>query len=263
MKWSKEAEERIKKVPFFVRKRVRKEVERQAAASGASVVLPEHLEACRQRYMSGKSHQTPGYEIEQCFGADGCPNSAVDISGLAGRMEDILRAHRLKEHLLETVKGPLKMHHAFRVSISNCPNACSRPQIVDFGLIGASLPAIDPDSECTGCGLCRKACREEAIVMDETGRISEIDDSRCLYCGGCIRACKPGTIRLERSGFRVLLGGKLGRHPQLASELDGIYSPDQVIDILDRTVRHFKEHGGGPRRLGEILNETGLDYLKF
>ena len=34
------------------------------------------------------------------------------------------------------------MHHEFRVSLSACPNACSRPQIVDIGLIGAVTPVL-------------------------------------------------------------------------------------------------------------------------
>ncbi len=261
MKWSEEAEKRIKKVPFFIRKRVRKEVEKEARSQGSSIVLSEHLDSCRERYMSGREHQTRGHEIDQCFGADGCPNSAADLTGISERLEGLLKSHKLREHLLKTVSGPLKMHHAFRVSISGCPNACSRPQIVDFGLIGASVPALHPEKECTGCRLCLKSCREEAISLDKDGKIQAIDPKRCLFCGSCAKVCKPKCITIERTGFRVLLGGKLGRHPQLAAELPGIYSPDEVFRILDLTLAHFKEHGGGPRRLGEILNRTGLGYL--
>ena len=60
----------------------------------------------------------------------------------------------------------MKMHHEFRVSISDCPNACSRPQIADLGLIGARRPRVT-DETCSQCGACVEVCREEAISLRE------------------------------------------------------------------------------------------------
>jgi dissimilatory sulfite reductase (desulfoviridin) alpha/beta subunit len=44
--------------------------------------------------------------------------------------------------LKKIVRGSLRIHHEFRISISDCPNACSRPQITDIGLIGACHPVV-------------------------------------------------------------------------------------------------------------------------
>jgi hypothetical protein len=41
MKWTQDAEDAIKKVPFFVRKRVRARVEKEAMTEGKKVVLPD------------------------------------------------------------------------------------------------------------------------------------------------------------------------------------------------------------------------------
>ncbi|MCU0572954.1 MAG: PCP reductase family protein [Syntrophobacteraceae bacterium] len=49
MKWTVEAEEAVARVPFFVRKRVRKRVEEEAARRGASVVLLKHVHDCQKR----------------------------------------------------------------------------------------------------------------------------------------------------------------------------------------------------------------------
>jgi dissimilatory sulfite reductase (desulfoviridin) alpha/beta subunit len=260
MKWTSEAENRIRKVPFFVRRKVRKQVEQEAVSSGDPVVDVVHLEACRQRYMSDKHHQTRGYEIDQCFGADECPNRAVEFGRIYTRMEDMLRDKRLERFLRETVAGPVKMHHAFRVSISGCPNCCSRPQIVDFGLAGASVVEVT-DEECSHCGLCFSACRENGLHEDgETGR-PILDEHMCLRCGDCAGVCTAGTLAVARRGFRIMLGGRLGRHPQFARELPGVWSHDEVLEILDRTVDHFKSDNRGGERLGDIINRTGLDFL--
>ena len=262
MKWTAEAEGRIKKVPFFVRRKVRKQVEQEAVALGADVVDVIHLEICRKRYMSDKHHETCGYEIDQCFGADECPNRAVEFDDIYTRMEDVLKEKNLGQFLHETVKGAVKMHHAFRVSISGCPNCCSRPQIVDFGLAGASVIGVT-DAECNECGLCFETCRENGLKPDtQTGR-PLLDEAFCLRCGDCARTCASGTLIVANQGFRVMLGGKLGRHPRFATELQGVWSHDEVIDILDRTVDHFKTNNGGGERLGDIINRTGLEFLKL
>ena len=133
--------------------------------------------------------------------------------GFVEKIEALLADKKIKEFLKERVNGPLKMHHEFRISVSDCPNACSRPQIVDVGLIGAGKPRISDRGACTQCEACVQVCREEAVTLN--GDSPEIDDQRCLACGKCILECPTGTLEEGDSGFRILLGGKLGRHPQL------------------------------------------------
>ena len=58
------------------------------------------------------------------------------------------------------------MYHEFRISISHCPNACSQPQIVDVGLIGACRPEVTGE-DCTLCGECLQICRETAISIKQ------------------------------------------------------------------------------------------------
>ena len=42
--------------------------------------------------------------------------------------------------LLGFVGRPLRHRDEFTVAFADCPNACSRPQIADLGLIGAAEP---------------------------------------------------------------------------------------------------------------------------
>lgn len=257
MKWAQDAEDKISRVPFFVRKRVRKKVEEEATRRGASEVRVEHVLAAQQRYLTNMEEEIRGYQVERCFGESGCPNRAIQESSLAARVEALLQAKDLKSFLKARVEGPLKMHHEFRVSISDCPNGCSRPQIVDLGLIGACLPRLSPEP-CTRCGACVETCREDAVQLAPEASCPSIDLTKCVACGQCIKACPSETIETSTCGYRILVGGKLGRHPQLARDLGKIYSPDEALKMVERCIEHYMTHNQKGERFGEILNRTGL-----
>ncbi len=83
----------------------------------------------------------------------------------------------------------------------------------------------------------------------------------CLYCGKCMQACPTGTIAEGRKGFRVQLGGKLGRHPRLAKELPGIYSEEQVILIVKACLKFYKKTSKNGERFGQLLTPDDFDQI--
>jgi dissimilatory sulfite reductase (desulfoviridin) alpha/beta subunit len=261
MRWTKDAEEALSKVPFFVRKRVRKRVEEEAARSGSREVTLHHVMTCKKRFLTSMDEEVKGYHVEACFGPTGCPNRAVRDDDLAGRVEEILSSKNIRSFLKDKVKGPLKMHHEFQVTISDCPNGCSRPQIADIGLIGACPPGFS-EEPCSGCGACVEACKEGAIVLSDDQERPAIDLNKCLACGQCIAVCPTGTLKEEKCGYRVLVGGKLGRHPQLGRELDGIHSKEETLKIVACCVDFHKSHNVAGERFGEVLNRAGIEALQ-
>lgn len=165
----------------------------------------------------------------------------------------------MKSFLKERVNGPLKMHHEFRISISDCPNACSRPQIFDVGLIGACRPEAS-DEPCTRCGACMESCKENALSIKDD--VPVVDDSKCLFCGQCIRVCSTGSLMEAQKGYRILVGGKLGRHPRLATELPGIYQPEEALAVIERCLDHYQRHCIKGERFGEIVERAGIFKLE-
>ncbi|MEJ2656673.1 MAG: 4Fe-4S binding protein [Desulfobacterales bacterium] len=253
MKWTPEAETEIKKVPFFVRKKVRSRIENNTAAAGKNIVTLSDIKVAKAQYMSKMEADITGYQIDTCFGSNGCSNPANTCVALVKKIESILENADLLNFIKKQVKGDLKYHHEFRVTLAECPNACSQPQIKDVGIIGAVIPETT-DEKCTGCGACVEACIEKSITLDTRNNIPVIDYERCLKCGRCIQACPSETIAGKKNGFRVQLGGKLGRHPRLAVEIEGIFSENEVLDLVRTCIDYYKKHSKHGKRFGEVFD---------
>lgn len=260
MKWTIGAEAAVKKVPFFVRKKVRSRIEDEAAKAGKKTVSLADVKATQARFLSNMSSEIKGYQLDTCFGASGCPNRTNNGGTLLERIERLLKEEDLLGFLKQQVKGDLKFHHEFRLTIADCPNACSQPQIKDIGIIGASLPMLT-DEACTLCEACTDECRENAITLQKEKSQPKIDYNLCLACGKCIEACPTGTIEAGKKGFKVQLGGKLGRHPQLAKELPGIYSENEVLDIVRNCITFYKTNSKQGERFAEVF--TLEDFKDF
>jgi dissimilatory sulfite reductase (desulfoviridin) alpha/beta subunit len=260
MKWTPEAEKAIKKVPFFVRKKVRLRVENEAKDKGKYRITLDDVKATKAAYLSNMSAEVKGYQVDACFGSEGCSNRATNSDFLIEKIEEIFRNEDLLGFLKERVSGDLKPHHEFRVTVADCPNACSQPQIKDIGIIGACIPEIT-DNECSLCNLCVDICREKAISIDNDFRRPVIDFDLCLNCGQCVDVCPTGTIQKGQTGYRVQLGGKLGRHPRLARELPGIYEEDQVIEIVKACIKFYKDNSKHGERFSEIFKAADFEGL--
>ncbi len=257
MKWSRDADKAIKKVPFFVRKKVKKKVEDFVEQKGKTSVELSDVTELKKQFLSkgGMEKDIKGYEVSTCFGGAGCPNTANSCTRLAKEIEIIIEKENILSFLKRNVKGDLKFHHEFRVTLSDCPNACSRPQIVDIGIIGSVLPGIF-NEDCTLCSACVDVCDENAITLDEETVKPVIDYDQCLMCAKCIKVCPTGTIGEKEKGFRVMLGGRLGRHPRLAMEIAGLHTHDQVLSIVQKSLKFYKENSKNGQRFSHILSSV-------
>ncbi len=260
MKWTQEAETAIKKVPFFVRKKVCARVEKEAAAEGKNRITLDEVKATRKRFLTNMDSEVKGWQIDTCFSSGECPNRAVSGERLLKKIEALLKESDLLAFLKAHVTGKLKFHHDFRIGLSECPNACSQPQIKDIGIIGACSPLLT-DEPCTCCEACVDVCKENAIRLDYEREKPLIDFNLCLKCRQCVKVCPTGTLADGEKGFRIQLGGKLGRHPQLARELPGVFSEAGTLKIINACIAFYKENSEQGQRFAVIFKADDFEAL--
>jgi dissimilatory sulfite reductase (desulfoviridin) alpha/beta subunit len=184
----------------------------------------------------------------------------VASADLASDLENLLEQADLLTFLRSRLGERLKLHHQLRVTIADCPNSCSQPQIKDIGIIGQAQIAVDK-GECTGCGECEAVCEESAIVLNDDFLVS-IDEDLCIQCGACARVCPSEAISNPACAYRILVGGKLGRHPQLARELTRDLDAEQVLSLVGIIVDYFKANAKSGERLGALVNRIGWEEFR-
>lgn len=261
MKWTEEAEKAIKKVPFFIRKKVRARVEDEAVAAGRKAITISDVKTTQKRYLTNMSSEVKGFQLDTCFGAGGCPNRVVESSALFNNLENLLIKEDILKFLRQNIGDNIKFHHEFRITLADCPNACSQPQIKDIGIIGASIPEIT-GNECILCRQCVDICKENAIILNEQECMPKIDYELCIKCKQCIKECPTGTISEKNAGFKILLGGKLGRHPRLAQELPCIFTENEILGIVKKCIDYYKKNSKNGARFADIYNEYGQMIIR-
>ena len=200
------------------------------------------------------------YRIKLCWGVESgeCRNLVHTDTNLYQDLESVLENSGWPECLERNLTREIKPLDHFSISVSGCPNGCSRPQIADFGLLYALYPQVKK-SVCTGCGECVRACREGAIDLE--GGKAGINPEYCLSCGKCVEACPENALCPAALGYRVQIGGKLGRHPRLADELLGIKSRQDVLRILANCLQMHQECYLPGIRFGQVVSEHGLESI--
>ena len=277
MEWEKDAVNVLAQVPRLVRGRVKKKVEEYARDSGQEVITKDLILKLKNGFSRGSGKiTTEGFEemerlmegldakksrfinVRMCGGAAGCPLTLIEDRQVAEKVVEIIESSGLSQFLEGSMNGPALSHNRFRVSIAGCPNCCSEPQIKDFGIIAEAMPGVS-EEECINCMKCVKTCRENAVVIDN--RIPALDLDRCINCGECVAACPTGTLIYEKTGLKVVVGGKLGRHPQLASTLLSLGEETSVFRALSACIEVFKNECSDGERFGVALNRIGIDVL--
>ena len=194
--------------------------------------------------------------IEVCHHARiHCPNVLIDTTEWQQIVEEWVREQDISARLRRRVgSGMVLHHHKLHIAIAGCPNGCSRPQIAEVGLVGFVRPAVEP-AECTACGACARACPDTAITVADGPPV--FDTTACQGCVQCRQACPHRCIHLSPPGVRVLLGGKLGRHPRLAQVAGEQFTPSEVIGMLDRVIGDYLSRARAEERFADFLVREG------
>ncbi len=183
--------------------------------------------------------------IISCPGNLECNYGIIDTYGMGGLLD--------KEFFGEDM--PVKIKFA----VTGCPNACAKPQENDLGVMGILRPAIYTE-DCTGCGTCTFMCPEKAIVVEDDK--AKIIWDRCNLCGACVGACPTDLISEEWKGYKIFVGGKIGRHPKLGREFFDAKSPQEAIAIFRKIINWSKKNTNVGERFGDCLDRVGFEKFR-
>ncbi len=192
------------------------------------------------------------YKIKICKRENGCRNAVYNESDIVDDIVSIFDELNFTDFVMNEIQVPMKSHHQFKITIACCPNSCPRPHIVDLGIIAAT-PVTVTKEPCLNCKSCINTCIEDAIQLDEMNG-PEINQKRCVYCAKCADNCPTGTIKVKDQGYRVFLGGKLGRHPRLASEFPGVFPKQEALVIVKNSIKLFTENYSRTKRFADLFS---------
>jgi dissimilatory sulfite reductase (desulfoviridin) alpha/beta subunit len=180
--------------------------------------------------------------IISCPGSMECNYGIIDTYSLGGLLD--------KEFFGEDM--PVKIKFA----VTGCPNSCAKPQENDMGIMGILKPALYTD-ECTGCGTCTFMCPEKAIVIENDK--AKILWEKCNLCGACVGACPSDLISEDWKGYKIFVGGKVGKHPRLGWELTEVKSPEEAVAIFRKIINWSKKNTSIGERFGDCIERIGFE----
>jgi len=183
--------------------------------------------------------------VTACSGLPVCRRALADSQSFARQIDQNFSGQQLP--------------HKFKVTVSACPNGCSRPLENEIGFCAAVQPYMEKDA-CMGCGLCVDICREKALVLQDGKPL--LDGSRCVHCADCMQSCPTDAWKTERMGYAVYAGGKNGRHAELGEKIADFVGEEQGMMIIERCLDFYLQHGNKRERLGEMMRRFGMDEFK-
>ena len=180
--------------------------------------------------------------VTACQGNAICPSGCIDTYSLAKELDSRYFGRDLP--------------HKFKFGITGCQNNCLKAEENDLGIKGA-LKVSWRESDCIKCGVCVKACRNEAITIEE-GKVT-VDEKMCSYCGRCVKSC-PVDAWDSESGYIVSFGGLFGNHiAKGETVIPLITDHDVLLRVCDATISFFNDNAKSSERFKFTIDRVGKE----
>lgn len=206
--------------------------------------------------------------VFNCMGSV-CPYSAIDVFAIVDEMD-----RRYFDSHLE--QNPRRFPHKFKMSVTGCAIGCAKPQFNEVGLMGVTFPGLEIE-KCIGCRLCAEVCQEFGSIDDASSAWEMVPakpehdwireepvfaPDLCIGCGDCLRACPTDAIPSVRSGLRVFIGGKFGRHPSYGHIMADYATVEEAFIITDRVREFYQKEGKRGERLSQVIERVGMEEVR-
>ena len=156
----------------------------------------------------------------------------------------------------------VRLPHKFKIGVGGCPNSCMKPSLNDVGVEGYRVFAFDAEL-CRGCKKCAVAqsCPSRAVSVADGKAV--IDAAKCTKCGVCIGKCPFGAVPGEAaSACRIYVGGTWGKKQRMGTLLSGVYTEEEIPDMIEKVMLWFRENAYAGERLGAAIDRIGTETLE-
>jgi dissimilatory sulfite reductase (desulfoviridin) alpha/beta subunit len=153
--------------------------------------------------------------------------------------------------------GEVTLPHKFKIAIGGCPNNCVKPELNDVGIIGQKVPQYDLNL-CKGCAKCAVVivCPMQACAIIEG--VMEVDREVCNNCGLCVGKCPFNAVSDGMVSYKITIGGRWGKHTRIGTPLNGLFTKDEAMNIIEKTILLFKDKGLSGERLSMMIERLGV-----
>ncbi len=183
--------------------------------------------------------------ITACQGEAICPSGCIDTYALAKELDDRYFAKELP--------------HKFKFGITGCQNNCLKAEENDVGIKGG-IKVSWKESDCIGCGVCEKACRQGAITISD-GKVS-VDNSKCNFCGRCYKAC-PTEAWDTVHGYIVSFGGLFGNQINKGETvIPFVEDKETLLRICDAAIKFFEKNAKPSERFKFTIDRVGKEIFE-
>lgn len=180
-----------------------------------------------------------------------CQYGNIDTQGLAAKIHE------------EFYKGwrEVVLPHKFKIGVGGCPNNCVKPELNDLGVVGVKVPQFNAE-KCRGCAKCAPAesCPIK-IAKVENGKLN-INPEECNNCGVCVGKCPFGAIEGGVVMHKIYIAGRWGKRIRLGTPLNKLFTEEEVMKTIEKTILFFKEQGLSGERLSDTVERIGWEKVQ-
>ena len=184
--------------------------------------------------------------VTACQGSKICPSGCIDSYEIAQELDKRYFGRELP--------------HKFKFGVTGCQNNCLKAEENDVGIKGGMNIELLPN-ECIKCGVCEKACREQAIKFSEAEGVT-LTSSKCNNCGRCVKSCPTGAWKGE-PGYIVSFGGLFGNKIYKGEQLVPIIRDKETLfRITDAAINWFEKNAKPSERFRFTLQRIGEEGFR-
>ncbi|NQT30310.1 MAG: 4Fe-4S binding protein [Candidatus Saganbacteria bacterium] len=188
--------------------------------------------------------------LQTCFGGY-CVNGNLNTQPLLREVEKIVKKLGLNDLDI-------------KISASGCPNSCGISHLSDIGFMGVVEPEVIK-KKCTGCDICAKACRVDAIKIEN--KLAVIDLEKCKNCDMCIKACPFDALYEKRQGISILVGGRGAYFMDdkktgvtlIGKKLVDFIDEKRALEITQKILELAREKS---KTVAELIDEMGIQNFR-